>query len=210
MLWVPGRKPVHQRHELLSKFHVVLRFVRVLQDARESFQNWKPKHGTCKDGLHRNPSPHLERETTLREKALMARGWHVYGKVDANSTRHSINNKMHDVIPWRARSVVSPPTRGTTGRRSFHTRSFGRDASESKRRKDTHRHRHAWGCASPSFFFQLNPPFRDQIFLLRGHVIANPATEFTKKREGLSAENCRTKKKNQRTICVFKCWLKCQ
>ena len=47
---------------------------------------------------------------------------------------------------------------------------------------------HNWGCASSMFFVQLNPPFRDQNVSFTEHFVANPATMFTKKREGHSAE----------------------
>ena len=38
------------------------------------------------------------------------------------------------------------------------------------------------------FLVQLNPPFRDQNVACTGHFVANPATNFTKKREGHLAE----------------------
>ena len=67
------------------------------------------------------------------------------------------------------------------------------------------------GCASPSFFVQLKPPFRDQNLSFTGHSVANPATNFTKQREGYSAEMRNTRKYNSQkhNICVFKCRLTC-
>ena len=44
------------------------------------------------------------------------------------------------------------------------------------------------------FFVQLNPPFRDQNVSFTGHFVANPATNFTNKRERHSAEMQKKKK----------------
>ena len=75
-------------------------------------------------------------------------------------------------------------------------------------------------CSSSSpnscLLHPFSPPFRDQNFSFTRHFVASPATHFTKKREGHSAEmqkkhaNTTVLQKQKRTICVFKCWLNCQ
>ena len=65
-------------------------------------------------------------------------------------------------------------------------------------------------------FVPLNPPFRDQFFLLPGISLPTVPQVSQKKREGHSAEckkkneNTKVLKKHKRIICVFKCWLNYQ
>ena len=55
---------------------------------------------------------------------------------------------------------------------------------------------HVQGCASPSFFVQLNPPFRDEKFSFTEHFVANPATNFAKKNERGIRPKCKKKHEN--------------
>ena len=60
-----------------------------------------------------------------------------------------------------------------------------------------------WGSAFPSFFVPLNPPFRDQHFSSTGYFVANPATNFSKKKTrgafGRNAKKKTTVLKKQKT-----------
>ena len=58
------------------------------------------------------------------------------------------------------------------------------------------------GSASPSFFVQLNPPFRDQHFSFTVHFVANPATHFTSN-ERCIRPKCKTNTKTQQ-FCINK------
>ena len=55
----------------------------------------------------------------------------------------------------------------------------------------------AWGCVYPSLFRRLETYFfPDQECSFTVHFVANPATNFKKKREGHSAETKKTRKDN--------------
>ena len=62
----------------------------------------------------------------------------------------------------------------------------------------------------------IEPTFSVTNVSFTGHFVANPATNFTDKREGAIGrdakkhENTTVLNRQKRTLCVFKCWLNCQ